>query len=166
WLNPSAAIADGVVAISCEVNETDPNSLEMQKLRMYVMLAVSVLAAIIMIIAAIVAAPFTGGSSLALAAVAIVGMIAAIIQFISAFMEYQQAEKELELSKKRFTLNKILAMIEQLKMNLEMISQEIDLLVEMFSSKMSEVRAEYEKAARILKEYSDTKQAIAQNIRS
>jgi hypothetical protein len=166
WLNPSIAIADGAVAATCEINGIDPSSAEMQKLRMNIILAISIIAAIILIIIAIAAAPFTGGSSLALAAVAIAGMIAAAIQITCAVIDYLQAERELKLAEKRFVLNKLLAAIEQLKMNLETIDQEIDLLIEMFASKMSEIRSEYEKASRILKEYNDAKRMIAQNIKS
>jgi hypothetical protein len=36
----------------------------------------------------------------------------------------------------------------------------------MFASKMSDVKEEYEKASRILKEYNETKWSITQNIKS
>jgi hypothetical protein len=70
------------------------------------------------------------------------------------------------MADKRFDLNKILGVVEQLKLELETISQELDLLIEMFASKMSDIREEYEKASRLLKKYNETERSIAQNIRS
>jgi hypothetical protein len=166
WINPTIAIADGSVAVSCEINGTDPNSAEMQKLRMKVALAIGIISAIVLIIAGIALAPFTGGSSAAIAVMVTISVIAGIIQLVCAFMELMKAEKELQIAQDRFAYNKLLALIEQLKMNLEVINQDIDLLVEMFASKMSDIRAAYERASQILKEYNDTKRAVAQNFRS
>jgi hypothetical protein len=166
WINPATAIADGSVAVACEIHGCDPNSAEMQKLRMIMMLTLNIIAALAMIAAGIALTIVTGGTAAPFVFMAVMGIIMGIIQLVCAIMEYKQAEKELELAEKRFVLNKILAVIEQIKMNLEIVSQDLDLLIEMFSSKMSDVREEYEKASRVLKEYNDTKRAIAQNIRS
>jgi hypothetical protein len=166
WINPAEALADGVVAIVCELGGYNPNDEEMQKLKMGLKIALNVIAAVAMIVAGIVASIFTGGAAAPAVAIAVAGMITGIIQLACAILEYKQAEKELELAENRFIYNKILVLIEQIKMNLEIVTQDLDLLIEMFSSKMSNVREEYEKASRILKEYNDTKRAIAQNIRS
>jgi uncharacterized membrane protein len=166
WLNPADLLADAVVGVVCTLGGYDPNDERIQKLRMGLKLALNILASIALVIAGIAATVLTGGAAGPLVAMAIMGAITGIIQLVCAIMEYKQAEKELQLAKDRFALNKILAVVEQLKLELETISQELDLLIDMFSSKMSEVREEYEKASRILKEYNETKRSVAQNIRS
>jgi ABC-type transport system involved in cytochrome bd biosynthesis fused ATPase/permease subunit len=166
WINPIQLLTDAIVTVVCELGSYNPNDEKIQKLKMALQIAFNVISAIAIIVAGIAASILTGGAAAPAIAMAIAGIITGIIQLVCAVLEYKQAEKELELAEKRFVLNKILAVIEQIKMNLEVISQDIDLLVEMFASKMSDVREEYEKASRILKEYNDTKRAIAQNIRS
>jgi hypothetical protein len=116
--------------------------------------------------AGIAAMVLSGGAAASLIAMAIMGGITGIIQLVCAVLEYKQAEKKLQLADKRFTLNKILAIVEYLKLELEIISQELDLLIDMFASKMLNVEEEYEKASGLLKEYNETKRSVAQNIRS
>jgi hypothetical protein len=72
----------------------------------------------------------------------------------------------LELGGEWFALNKILALIEQLKREMDTVSQEPDRLSEIFVSKMPNIRKEYEKASRLLKECHETTRLVAQNIRS
>jgi cytochrome c biogenesis protein CcdA len=166
WINPAELLTDAIVEVVCEIGGYNPNDEKMQKLKMILKITFNVLAAVALVIAGIAATIVTGGAAAPAIAMAVMGIIMGIIQLACAVLEYKQAEKELELSEKRFALNKILAVIEQIKMNLEVIGQDLDLLIEMFASKMSDVREEYEKASRVLKEYNDTKRAIAQNIRS
>jgi hypothetical protein len=166
WLNPADLLADAVVGVVCTLGGCDPSDEKIQRLRMGLKLALNILSAIALVIAAIAASVLTGGAAVPLAVMAIMGAIMGIIQLTCAILEYKQAEKELQLAEKRFVLNKILAVVEQLKLELETIGQELDLLIEMFASKMSDVREEYEKASRILKEYNETKRSVAQNIRS
>jgi hypothetical protein len=166
WINPVESLSEGIVAIVCDVGGYNPKDDKMQKLKMGLKITLNILAALAMAIAEIVASVVTGGAALPGVIMAIAGLITGIVQLVCAIIEYKQAEKELKVAKDRLSLNKILALVEQIKMNLETIGQEIDLLIEMFSSSMSNVREEYEKASRILKEYNDTKRAVAQNIRS
>ncbi|MDR1232883.1 MAG: hypothetical protein LBJ75_01290, partial [Puniceicoccales bacterium] len=166
WINPADAFTEGMVAIVCELGGYDPDDERMQKLKMGLKITAQIIAAIGIIVAGIALTVVTGGGGAPAAAMAIAGALAAIVQLVCAVLEYKQAEKELNLAQSRFVLNKLLALVEQMKMNLEVVSQDIDALIEMFSSSMSNVREQYEKASRILKEYNDTKQMIAQNIRS
>jgi hypothetical protein len=166
WINPVQLYTDAIVTAVCELGGYNPNDEKIQRLRMALQIAFSILATVAIIVAGIAAIVFTAGAATPAIVMAVVGMITGIIQLACAVLEYQKAEKELELAEKRFVLNKILAIIELIKMNLELVGQDIDLLIEMFTSNMSNIREEYEKASRILKEYNDTKRAIAQNIRS
>jgi hypothetical protein len=166
WINPAQLFTDAIVTAVCEIGEYNPNDEKIQRLRMGLLIAFNIIAAIALVVAGIAATILSGGTAAPLIAMAIVGIVTGIIQLVCSVLEYLQAEKELTLAQARFSLNKILALIEQIKMNLEMVNQDIDMLIEMFASKMSDVREEYEKAARILKEYNDTKRMVAQNIRS
>jgi hypothetical protein len=166
WLNPAELLADAVVTVVCELGGYNPNDEKMKKLKMGLMLAINILAAIAIIVLGIVVSVLSGGTLAPAIAMAIVGVIMGAIQLACAILEYQQAEKAMEVAEKRLALNKMLAVIEKIKMDLETVSQEIDMLIELFASKMSDVREEYEKASRLLKEYNDTKRLIAQNIRS
>jgi hypothetical protein len=119
-----------------------------------------------MAVASIALTIVTGGAPAPILAMAIMGIVTGIAAIVGGVFEILQGIRDLQTVEKRFELNKLVALVEKMKIDLEVMTQDIDVLIEMFESKMSDVRAEYDKAARMLKEHCDTKRMIAQNFKA
>lgn len=166
YINPVQAIAEGLVDTVCEIWGLDPNDEKVRKAKMWLTLALSIVAAIIGIVAGI----FTGGTSAAASVANVIsvvtGIVTGVTSIVTGALEIRNGERALDRAKMRKIINQVQASIERLKNMLDSISINIELWTEMFSNEMTVVRGEYERAARTLKEYNDQKVAIARNIRA
>ncbi|MDR1433014.1 MAG: hypothetical protein LBI61_01570 [Puniceicoccales bacterium] len=173
YTNLASATADLVVGIVCEAGGFDENDKEMQKLKMGIMIAVAAIQIIVQIVIAIATVVGSFGTAAPLviaqvirAVMAIAEIITAAVDLAAAILQVVEGYKELEIAKEKYALDKLVAATEKLRLDLETISQEISIVVEMFSSKLEDVREEYEKASRILKDYNDAKLAVTRNFRA
>lgn len=173
-INPVQAIAEGAVDAVCEIWGLDPNDEKVRKAKMWVTLVSSIVSSLLIIAAGIVGSAFTGGATgaaaVALSVANIMNIISGIItgatSIVTGALEIRNGVRALEHAEMRKILNQVQASIERMKMILDMIGTNIELWTEIFSDDMTIIRGEYERAARMLKEYNDQKVAIARNIRA
>ena len=131
-------------------------------------------ASVILVVAGIALSVFTGGATGAAATAASVtsiinvvsGIVSGATSIVTGALEIRNGQRALERAEMRKVLNQVQASIERMKNILDMIGINIELWTEMFSNDMTIMRGEYDRAARMLKEYNDQKVAIARNIRA
>jgi Ca2+/Na+ antiporter len=165
-LNSSQVIADAIVESYCEVNSVSDE--DKKKAKMVLGIVLLAIQAVAMIIAAIILTVVTFGSGAPALVAAIVTTILALasaaLSIVQGAIEVNKGFKALEAADQKLALNKLMAAVENMQIMVETMGEESEVLIEMFSTKSSDVIAEYEKATRILKEYNDTKHATATNI--
>ena len=127
-----------------------------------------------LIVAGIAGSVLTGGATGAAATALVLanimnvvsGIMSGVTSIVTGALEIRNGIRALERAEKRKILNQIQASIERMKNILDMIGINIELWTGMFSNDMAIMREEYDRAARMLKEYNDQKVAIARNIRA
>ncbi|MDR3143902.1 MAG: hypothetical protein LBT64_00155 [Puniceicoccales bacterium] len=166
WFDAAEIFSNGIVAMACEWGGKTENDPEMQKLKMWSKIAFMLLLALIMVVMSIILLCSPAAPAALILIAAIAALVMAAVQIVAGIMEIKRGVEALELAKLRYNVNRMAAVVEQIKMEVEAISIEIDALVEVFTSNVDRVREEYERAARMLKEYNDTKRAVARNIKA
>jgi hypothetical protein len=159
-----------VIEWHCKINNIDPNSSEgkaAKKAEMILSIAMTAVVMIGAIIMGVIAGAATGGAAIALLVLIIgVTILSAVVTILQASLEIYQASKQLKLSRKKLLTKVLTYMLEKMRMDIKLIKEDIDILIELFSSAASNARMEYERASSMLKEYNDTITGIAANTRA
>ncbi|MDR1413826.1 MAG: hypothetical protein LBI56_02725 [Puniceicoccales bacterium] len=171
-LNPVDNIVELVSDGYTNLDENKVQDQKLQRVKMGLKIGLSVAMAVAMIIGAI----FSFGSTTA-AVIASLQKVASLIligtsiaegavKIATSILEIRKGVKELEFAKRKYVISQMEAELSKMKLDLDTLSQEVDLIIDMFSASMEDVKNVYEKATKILKEYNDQTRAVARNFKA
>jgi hypothetical protein len=172
-LNPINAMADAIADAIIAIAGWDQDSMEAKKCRMWLQVAAGIVSAIIAIVIAVVSLVVTCGASSPAAAALIAGAIMSLVSLMQAVMETIEGFQQLDLIDKKkdaaeamLSADKLEASVENLKSALSVIEQNIEMLASQLSAKLDMMRANYDRASRILKDIANAEATIAKNVKA